>query len=104
MSISKGKGKYSTVTTRKDRPDCTPTEKIQYLSYRIHVRIFYMCTYITYTYYIYIAEVSLHSVDGSPVRGSEARWGRVKRLPDTRKQPLHPACLFSVSPLRIPSA
>lgn len=55
-------------------------------------------------YYIYIAEVSLHVVDGSPVRGSKERRGRVKRLPGTRKQPLHPVCLFSVSPLRIPSA
>lgn len=55
-------------------------------------------------YFIYIAEFTLHDVDGSPVRGSEERWGNVRRLSGTRKQPLHPVCLFSVSPLRIPSA
>lgn len=43
--------------------------------------------------FIAIAEVSLYSVDGSPVRGREERWGRVKRLPGTRKPPLHPVCL-----------
>lgn len=44
-------------------------------------------------HFIVIAEVSLYGVDGSPVRGSEERWGRVKRLPGTRKLLLHPVCL-----------
>lgn len=52
-----------------------------------------MCTCITYMHFIVTAEVSLYGFHGSPVRGSEERWGGVKRLPGTRKRPLHPVCL-----------
>lgn len=65
----------------------------QYISYWLHLHTLSMCTSTTYMHFIVIAEVSLYGVDGSPVRGSEERWGRVKRLPGTRKQPLHPVCL-----------